>query len=158
MNMSKLFKIAAAVGLLALVVMQFFRPARTNPTSDPSVSFEAVVKPPQEVVSSLKRACNDCHSNQTVWPWYSNIAPVSWLVASDVNEGRVHLNFSNWMQPGAVGEKPEVSELCEQVKVGKMPLRAYTLLHPQAKLTDLEVAGLCALPAGEAQAEVAEPR
>src|SRR5579871_6163902 len=104
--MSKRFKIAGGIVFFAVIVMQLFRPTRTNPTSDPGASFEAIVKPPPQVASSLKRACNDCHSNQTVWPWYSNIAPASWLVVKDVNEGRARLNFSNWPQSGAEGEKP----------------------------------------------------
>lgn len=154
MNIAKLSKIAGGVVLLALIVMQFYRPERTNPASDPGASFEAVVKPPQEVTSSLKRACHDCHSNQTAWPWYSNIAPASWLIVSDVNEGRTHLNFSNWRQAGDEGEKPDVEDLCSEVREGKMPLPAYTLLHPQAKLSSQEVAGLCALSAGEEEAAV----
>lgn len=156
--MSKLFKIAGSVVFLALIVMQLFRPARTNPASDLSASFEAVVKAPQEVASSLKRACHDCHSNQTVWPWYSNIAPISWLVVSDVNEGRAHLNFSNWTQPGPEGEKPDMGEICSEVQAGKMPLRGYTLLHPQAKLSSQEVAALCALPVATERAQEVEPR
>jgi len=138
MNMSKLFKIAAAVGLLALVVMQFFRPARTNPTSDPSVSFEAVVKPPQEVVSSLKRACNDCHSNQTVWPWYSNIAPISWLVQSHVDGGRSSLNFSAWDKP----QDTSISDIVEAIRSGSMPTWDYKLMHPSANLSSSQKAAL----------------
>lgn len=153
MDIVKTLKIAGGVVVLGSVVMQFFRPARTNPASDPGISFEAVVKPPQEVASSLKRACNDCHSNETVWPWYSNIAPVSWLVASDVNEGRAHLNFSNWTQPGAEGEKPDIGDLCSEVQAGKMPLRSYTALHPQAKLSGQEVAALCALSTAQEREE-----
>ena len=149
MAIAKLFKIAGGVVVLALIVMQLFRPERTNPASDPGASFEAVVKPPQAVTSSLKRACHDCHSNQTAWPWYSNIAPASWLIASDVNEGRAHLNLSEWTKAGAEGEKPDVEELCSEVREGKMPLPAYTVLHPQAKLSGQEVAALCALSAGE---------
>ena len=149
MAIAKLSKIAGGVVVLALVVMQLFRPERTNPASDPGASFEAVVQPPQEVTSSLKRACHDCHSNQTAWPWYSNIAPVSWLIASDVNEGRAHLNFSEWTKAGAEGEKPDVEELCSEVREEKMPLPAYTVLHPQAKLSSQEVAALCALSAGQ---------
>ena len=147
----KALRIAGVVAAAVLVAIQFVRPARTNPPSNPNASFEAVVQPPQEVASSLKRACHDCHSNETVWPWYSNLAPVSWLVASDVNEGRAHLNFSAWTQAGTEGEKPEVGDLCEQVKGGKMPLAAYTLLHPQAKLSMQEVSALCALPGVERQ-------
>lgn len=146
MTMAKPIKISGGIVLLALIVMQLFRPARTNPTSDARASFEAVVKPPQEVALSLKRACGDCHSNETAWPWYSNIAPASWLIASDVNEGRAHLNFSAWTQPRAEGEKPEITDLCQEVTKGEMPPQSYTLLHPQAKLSSPEVAALCALP------------
>lgn len=154
MAIVKLSKIAGGVVVLALIVMQFFRPERTNPSADPGASFEAVVQPPQEVTSSLKRACHDCHSNQTAWPWYSNIAPASWLIASDVNEGRAHLNFSEWTKAGAEGEKPDLEDLCSEVREGKMPLPAYTLLHPQAKLSGQEVAALCALSAGQDEAAV----
>jgi hypothetical protein len=126
--------------------MQRFRSAPTNPPSDPSASFETVAKPPQKVASSLKRACYDCHSNQTVWPVYTHIAPVSWLIARDVNLGRAHLNFSEWTRPGPEGEMPNFGEACEQVRAGKMPLRSYLLLHPQAKLTDSEVDALCSGP------------
>src|SRR5690349_8093986 len=152
MAIARLSKIAGGVVVLALVVMQLYRPERTNPASDPGVSFEAVVQPPREVTSSLKRACHDCHSNQTTWPWYSNIAPASWLIASDVNEGRAHLNFSDWTKAGAEGEKPDVEELCSEVRERKMPLPAYTVLHPQAKLSSQEVAALCALSAAQEEA------
>ena len=145
----KKLSIAGGVVVLALVAIQSFRWAPTNPTSDPSASFEAVAKPPQEVASSLKRACYDCHSNQTVWPLYSHIAPVSWLVVRDVNQGRAHLNFSEWTRPGLEGEKPDMGEVCEQVQSGKMPLRSYTLLHPQAKLSNQEIAAVCELSVGE---------
>ncbi len=156
--MSKRFKIAGGIVFFAVIVMQLFRPTRTNPTSDPGASFEAIVKPPPQVASSLKRACNDCHSNQTVWPWYSNIAPASWLVVKDVNEGRARLNFSNWTQSGAEGEKPDMGELCSEVQAGKMPLRGYTLLHPQAKLSTQEVAALCTLPGASERAQEVQPR
>ena len=145
----KVFQIAGAVSAVALITMQFIRPARTNPSSERGASFEAVIRPSPEIASSLKRACNDCHSNQTVWPWYSNIAPISWLVAGDVNEGRAHLNFSEWNRPGPEGEKPDMGDVCEQVKAGKMPLQAYALIHPQAKLSNQEVAALCALSLAE---------
>jgi len=77
------------------------------------------------------RACFDCHSNQTQWPWYSNVAPMSWLVQNHVEEGRRELNFSVWSQG-------EGDEAAEAVRDGEMPPRSYTLLHPEARLTDAE--------------------
>ena len=79
------------------------------------------------------RACFDCHSNETVWPWYSNIAPVSWLVANDTYEGRDNLNFSDW-QPGDV----ELDDLQALIAEGEMPPAQYTMIHAGARLTDAE--------------------
>lgn len=79
-----------------------------------------------------RRACFDCHSNETVWPWYSNIAPVSWLVQNDVDEGRRYLNFSDW---GRVREPYEIPEVLQQ---GRMPPSYFLLMHPEAKLTQAE--------------------
>ena len=126
-----------------LIAMQSFLPTPTNPPSKPSASFEAVAKPSPEVASSLKRACYDCHSNQTVWPVYSHIAPVSWLVARDVNQGRAHLNFSHWTRPGHEGEMPNMGEVCEQVRAGKMALHSYLRFHSWSKLTNQEIAAMC---------------
>lgn len=80
-----------------------------------------------------RRACYDCHSNETEWPWYSNIAPVSWLVQKDVEEGREALNFSEWDQP-----QGEADEAAETVREGEMPLWYYTITHRDASLSDQE--------------------
>jgi mono/diheme cytochrome c family protein len=80
-----------------------------------------------------KRACFDCHSNETVWPWYSNIAPVSWLVAQDTYEGRDRLNFSDW-----VSGDIELDELQRIFERGEMPPAQYTMIHAGARLTDAE--------------------
>jgi hypothetical protein len=128
--------------------MQFFRPARTNPPSDPSVSFEAMVFPPPDVAASLRRGCKDCHSNQTDWPWYSNISPASWLIAQDVNRGRAHLNLSEWDRYRERSQS-QLEDMCEQVNAGKMPLWYFHPLHPEARLSDFEITSLCALSHGE---------
>lgn len=81
-----------------------------------------------------KRACFDCHSNETVWPWYTRVAPFSWLVYRDVVEGRRELNFSDWQGGVREGEKP--AEIREQIEKGEMPPMLYRLIHPEARLTD----------------------
>jgi hypothetical protein len=81
----------------------------------------------------MHRACFDCHSNETVWPWYSNIAPVSWLVQRDVNGGRRHLNFSEWEIP-----QQHAKDVAEQVREGEMPPWFYLPMHPSARLTSTE--------------------
>lgn len=83
-----------------------------------------------------KRACFDCHSNETAWPWYSRVAPVSWLIQRDVVEGRRALNFSEWQDGMREGENPQ--EIREEVAEGEMPPLPYTLIHPTARLTSDE--------------------
>jgi mono/diheme cytochrome c family protein len=82
------------------------------------------------------KACFDCHSNETVWPWYSNVAPLSWLVQRDVDEGRETLNFSEWNRP------QEGDESAETVREGSMPPGQYLITHPDARLTDSQLEAL----------------
>ena len=102
-----------------------------NPPSD--VAFEE----PPEVVAILKRSCYDCHSNEVRWPWYSRVAPASWLIAQDVVEGRESINFSEWP------EHPEDQafnrqQVWDSVDAGDMPLWFYLPLHPEARLSDAD--------------------
>ena len=83
-----------------------------------------------------RRACFDCHSNQTVWPWYAHIAPTSWLVYDDVVEGREKLNFSDWLNGRREGEKAD--EISKEIEEGEMPPLQYRLAHPEARLSDTE--------------------
>jgi hypothetical protein len=92
------------------------------------------VAAPAEVRAVLERACWDCHSNQTRWPWYAHLAPVSWLVAHDVDEGRDELNFSTWDAYPAKKRAKKLEELIEVIEEDEMPLWYYVLLHPDARL------------------------
>jgi hypothetical protein len=121
------------LGLAVVAVgIQFIPVDRSNPP----VAQAALVPPSEEVGAILRTACYDCHSNETAWPWYSSVAPASWLLADHVSEGRRELNFSTWaeQQPRRMDHKLE--ELVEKVRDGEMPLKSYTLMHPQARLTD----------------------
>ncbi len=135
--------IAAAVLVAAVVVMQFLQPERNNPPVDPAATYEAVARPGPELAAVLRRACYDCHSNETRWPWYSRFAPVSWLIASDVRQGRAHLNFSEWGRYSAQAASRRMEEACEEVRAGKMPLRNYRVLHPEARLSSEDVERIC---------------
>ena len=105
---------------------------------DPPVTAE--VQAPDDVKAVLHRACWDCHSNQTVWPWYSRVAPVSFLVYRDVVEGRKHLNFSEWDKLNDKRRAHKQKEVGEQVQEGEMPPWFYTPMHPDAKLSDADKA------------------
>jgi hypothetical protein len=116
--------------LIAVVLIQFIPFGRTH--ANPPGSKEPPWNSP-ETRALFRRACFDCHSNQTVWPWYSHIAPVSWLVQDDVNGGRRHLNFSEWDRP-----QKHAKDVPEQLKQGDMPLWYYLPMHPAARLTAAE--------------------
>jgi hypothetical protein len=88
-----------------------------------------------EVGTILDRSCGDCHSNKTRWPWYSNVAPVSWFVIDHVDHGRSHLNFSEWGRLNRREAQEMLSQICREVKSGNMPLSSYTPLHPGSKLS-----------------------
>lgn len=133
--------------LMALVVLaavaQFVRPARTNPVSNPQEHMQALLPVHPEVAGAFSRACNDCHSNTTVWPWYSNVAPASWLVINDVKEGRSEMNFSAWGTYNAEKQQKLLGKICEEVRGGEMPGAAYTLVHRNAKLSDADRQAVC---------------
>ena len=96
------------------------------------------LKLPAEITSIFKRSCMDCHSSQTTWPWYSYVAPASWLVERDVRRGRDHMNFSEWQQYTLQKQQKLLADVASAVKNGEMPLHQYTFIHRQARLTDAE--------------------
>lgn len=129
--------------VLFLLVAQFFRPSRSNPPIDPEQEIGARLPVDAGVAAILERSCNDCHSNRTVWPWYSTVAPVSWFIARDVNEGREEMNLSEWGTFNARKVARRLEQLCTEVTDGEMPGIPYTLLHPEAKLTDTDIQTIC---------------
>ena len=141
--MSKtLWVIVVIVGLL--VIAQFVRPDMTLPQSDPAHAINTVVAVPPDVDAILKRSCYDCHSSKTRWPWYAKVAPSSWLLARDVNEGRKALSFSEFATYTPKKQAHRLNDICDQVKEGGMPLWFYLPLHPAAKLSTADKQTLCA--------------
>jgi hypothetical protein len=123
-----------AFAILTLGVIQLVPYGRAH--ANPAVRAEPPWDSPQTRDLAV-RACFDCHSNGTVWPWYSNIAPVSWMVQRDVEEGRAALNLSEWDRP-----QEEAAEAAETVSEGEMPPRVYLLTHPDARLGEAETQAL----------------
>lgn len=105
------------------------------PLDQSNSTIEADLHAPKQVDLILRRACYDCHSNETVWPWYSRIAPVSWAIANDVKKGRAALNFSTWTRLSNEQRAEAVAESWEEVAEGKMPTWYYVPLHPDARLS-----------------------
>lgn len=131
-NKKKILKIVVAV----LVVIQFFRIDKTTQPVDVTKDFVSLTNPPARVVEIIKTSCYDCHSDQTNYPWYTNIAPVSWWIGHHIEEGKEHLNFSNWASYSAKKADHKLEEFYEEVEEGEMPLKSYTFLHGAAKLSE----------------------
>lgn len=129
--------------LVFLLIIQLVRPSMTNPPVDPARTIHAAVSLDPVVASVFVRSCNDCHSNATVWPWYSNVAPASWVVAGDVNKGRKALNFSEWRSLPPERQQKELGEICSEVTEREMPAAPYLVMHPRARLTGAEVRSIC---------------
>jgi mono/diheme cytochrome c family protein len=125
--MLKKILIAAAV---LLVAVQLIPVGRTNPPATSKVDA------PQEALAVLERSCFDCHSNESRWPWYAYVAPVSWLVTHDVKEGREHVNFSEWAQYDAEKVADILKDVHDEVEEGNMPLPIYLFMHRDARLSD----------------------
>jgi hypothetical protein len=145
----KIVKLLLILVVCAFVIAQFKRPAKTNPAIDHSAAIEAQSQLDPKVAAILDRSCNDCHSNKTRWPWYASVAPVSWFVIDHVDEGRDHMNFSEWGSYGPAERKALLGQFCELVTEGWMPLSSYTPLHPGSKLTDEDKKAVCEWAAAE---------
>jgi len=139
--MKKKILIALAV---ILVLIQFVRIDKTNPETVLENDFISVNTPPTEIAEMLKTSCYDCHSNQSVYPWYSNIAPVSWMLKQHINEAREHLNFSEWALYDTKDQAHALEECAKEVEKGKMPLSSYLIIHTESKLSDEQAAKLVA--------------
>jgi heme-binding protein len=126
--MPRTLRVAAASLAGLLVAIQAFRIERASPPVAQDVGA------PAEVESVLRRACYNCHSHETVWPWYSHVAPVSWLVAHDVSDGRRELNFSAWAAYPPAKKARKLQKCAAEVAKGKMPPWYYRLVHPEARL------------------------
>ena len=127
-------KTMVTFSILALVIaIQLIQVERSNPP------ITANLQVPPAVSDVLHRSCYDCHSNETQWPWYSYVAPVSWMLSRHVHEGREHLNLSTWNENSSGKQAEIVHEIWEEVSEGQMPLRSYLLFHPKAKLSAAEL-------------------
>lgn len=136
----KVLMVIFGLAVAVLILIQFVPYGKNH--VNPPVTGEPAWDSPQ-TRELAKRACFDCHSNETVYPWYSNVAPVSWLVQHDIEEGRGRLNFSEW-EAGSRRAQRAGNEVREVISSGEMPMPIYVLQHPSAKLTDAEKMALIA--------------
>lgn len=135
--MKRYITLTLKVLLAALIVIQFFRPAKNN-SGDLTNDITKKYPVPESVQSIIKTSCYDCHSNNTAYPWYAQIQPVAWWLADHIKEGKGELNFNNFTTRKIAIQNKKFNEIIEQVKEGEMPLSSYTLIHRNAILSDVQ--------------------
>lgn len=118
-----------------LVIAVLFLGAQAIPVQRDNPPVEQEVDAPHDVKAILKTSCYNCHSHETVWPWYAHVAPASWLVAHDVHHARRHLDFSAWNRYDAKKRGKKLDEIHDEVEQGDMPLWYYLIMHPAARLS-----------------------
>lgn len=137
----KLFKKILLVLLIVFIGIQFVRPAK-NVSTDKSKNIKNLYAVSTEVETILTKACNDCHTNNTEYPWYAAVQPVTWWLDDHIKEGKKHLNFDEYTTYNLRKQFHKMEEVVEQVKEKEMPLDSYTWIHRDAKLSDAERATL----------------
>jgi Haem-binding domain len=135
-------QIAVAIVVL-FVALQLVPVDRRNPSVDPAQTIYAITPVPPGVRSVFDGSCNDCHSNETRWPWYAHVSPASWIVAHDVHKGRREMNFSEWGTYSPKKREDKLEEICEQVENGDMPEGKYAFLRPKSKPTEAQRDAVC---------------
>lgn len=144
----KMLAIAVAVVCAGL---QLTSPTRTNPSFDEKQTLQATTDVPAEVSEIFTRSCNDCHSNQTKWLWYTHVAPVSWFTVKHVNDGRSELNFSEWGTYSKRMKETRLKAMCNLVENKKMPLESYLWAHSEAELSAEDAKKICDWSAEESK-------
>ncbi|HET6373345.1 MAG TPA: heme-binding domain-containing protein [Candidatus Polarisedimenticolia bacterium] len=141
--MKRALGFALVAVVVCLLAMQLYRPARTNPPVDETMTLGRRLDVAAPVDALLTRSCLDCHSNKTRWPWYSNVAPVSWLVISDVSKARNHVNFSEWGSYEPAEQMHWLDKMCVMAREERMPLPSYRFIHRGTALSAGDIKMLC---------------
>ena len=130
--------------VVIFVAIQFYRPTKNSSTETPITDFLIVTEADNKTALVIKNSCYDCHSNNTNYPWYAEVAPVSWWIADHVDHGKEELNFSEWSTFSEKKKNHKLKEMIEELEEKKMPLDTYVPMHPEAKLTDEQIVKLTA--------------
>ena len=141
--MKKFLKISAIVLAVAFIGIQFIRPDFTNPPISQAETLEASTQVPENVEAILTTSCKDCHSNETKYPWYSEVQPTARFLANHIEEGRHEMNFSVWNTYEKRRKRRKLDQICEQIESREMPLPSYLYIHRDAKLSDEQIKILC---------------
>lgn len=141
--MSRRLKLVGLGVIVVLVLLQFFQPERNSSSLDPELDMLTLASPPEQITNLIRTACYDCHSNQTAYPWYSRISPLSWYLNKHIEQGKEELNFSDYGQMDKAVKIGALADFCDAVDAGTMPLQSYLLIHKEARLSPEQSEALC---------------
>lgn len=122
--------------LIVVIAIQFFPIDKTNPPVRQEDDFIQLTDPPEQIAAILRNSCYDCHSNETVYPWYTSVAPISWWIREHIDHGREEMNFSTWGEYDAEKKDHKLEEAVEMVEESEMPLPSYLWVHRSADLDE----------------------
>lgn len=134
----KMLKRILVALFVILVILQAFRPDKNNVSANTTNSIAKNYAVPDSVKVILAKACNDCHSNKTQYPWYTNVQPVGWWIDDHIEDGKHHLNFDEFSNYRIAKQYKKLEECMDELKEGDMPIGSYTLIHKEAVLTEAE--------------------
>ena len=141
--MKKLWIIIIVIVVIFFIVIQFLQPEKNiSPTLSKNDIF-LHIQADQAVKDKIQNVCYNCHSNNTVYPFYDYIAPVSWIIANDIKRGKRHLNFSEWATYTKKKQLQLLSDICDEVTSGDMPIKSYTIMHRHSRVNEKEVEEIC---------------
>ena len=142
--MKKKWAITGAVILAVFIIIQFFQPKKNiSEVVSPNDIF-LQLQADQPVKDKIQHVCYNCHSNNTRYPFYGYIAPVSWILNNDIHRGKRHLNFSEWANYSKKEKLEHLTDICDEVTSGDMPIKSYTIMHRHSKVNEKEVNDICA--------------
>ncbi len=136
--MKKLLKLSSIILLIILVLIQLVHPTKNVAATPSTHKINTLYNVPVNVEQTLVKACYDCHSNTTKYPWYNNIQPVAWWLNNHINDGKKHLNFDEFTTYTIARQYKKLDDCVKEVKNNDMPLSSYTIIHKDAILTDIE--------------------
>lgn len=149
--MKKVLKFIAIIVVFVIIGMQFFQIDKTNPPINSAETLEASTQVPENIQAIFKRSCDDCHSNKTIYPFYSYIAPISWKLDEHIKDGRKKMNFSVWQTYENRKKRKKLEEICEEIETNEMPMSQYLIVHWDAKLSDDDKKIICDWTKSEAE-------
>jgi hypothetical protein len=141
--MKKIWIIIIGAVILLFIVIQLFPPEKNDKLLNPQNDIVFVIEMPASVKKKIVDACYDCHSNKTAYPIYNRIAPVSWIMANHIRNGKEHLNFSEWATFDKKKQIKLLSDICDEITNGEMPIKSYVFMHSRAVINPKELGEIC---------------